>query len=268
MAIDFKTLMDQAREAAAKREADPEWQEAVRQQEARRARENAEWPLRASGIIKVLKPADTRAVLADELDETPAMRMVDAWVAQALEPSTRSPRWRNWLWVSGAPGGGKTMAAAKATRRLCPWEADTEKRQRQPRYVLFRDLMDAERKLRGFDRRDREEGRDVIEGAVQGYFVVLDEVGQELEADANLARLALHNFVDQRQASQGLTLVLSNKSAVDIDGRFRSEWYDQRTESRLKALLSRGPNGEALRDVKGRDLRGEPLLPVQRRGLT
>jgi hypothetical protein len=264
--MDFTKMLERAQAEAAKREADPEWQAAMRAMEAKRARERAEWPYRASGIAKVLKAVDLEMLIADSAEPTPASKLIDAWVDQALNPEKRSPRWRNWAWVNSAPGRGKTIAAGKAIGRVCPWfdGEDSHKHQRHPRYVLFRDLMDAHKLRSSFDRTERADAQRVIDGAVSGHLVVLDEVGQELEADANLARMALHNFVDMRQASQGLTLVLSNKSAADIDARFRSEWYDQRTESRLKALLSRGPNGEALRDVTGPDLRGDALVPSAR----
>lgn len=253
---DLKAFAEKMGAAAAERERDPVWCAARDREEAKRKREDAEWPYRASGVAAYLKVSDLDMLIANEVQAHPVAKLVRGWINMHLDPSTRIDRWAPWLWVSGSCGVGKTIAAAEAIGRVSP-------RMESPRsrYVTFRSLMQAHRDARGWNREAAEKANELMEASARGHLVVLDEVGQELEADKDLARLALHDFVDRRQHSSGITLVLSNKAAAEIRRRFSpdTEWYDSRTESRLRSLLFRGPNGEGLRDVKGVDLRGAPL---------
>ena len=88
-------------------------------------------------------------------------------------------------------------------------------------------------------------------------FVILDELGIEGEQDRDDARMALHEFFELRQKWTQRTLVLTNKSAAELRGRFASGQYDPRTRSRLGRLLvtaTEDPEAIAL-DLGGRDMR-------------
>lgn len=259
MPLDAESLMkmvESAKAAAAEREADPKWIAARAREEAAKKRDVAEWPYRASGVAAYIKGADLDMLTSGTVQPHPVTKMVRGWVSMYLDPSSRIDRWAPWLWVSGSCGVGKTIAAAEAIARVSP-----NPESKRSRYVTFRSLMQAHRDARGWNREAIDAARELMDASAQGRLVVLDEVGQELESDKDLARLALHDFVDRRQHSNGITLVLSNLDSKEIRRRFSPgvEWYDSRTESRLRSLLSRGPNGEGLRDVKGPDLRGDPL---------
>lgn len=257
MPLDMKdpqAMVEQAGAAAAARERDPVWRAERDREEAKRKREDAEWPYRASGVAAYIKSSDLDMLIANEVQACAVTKLVRGWVDQYLDATTRIDRWAPWLWVAGSYGIGKTIAAAEAIGRVSPTVDNP-----RSRYVTFRVLMQAHRDARGWNREAADKATELMEASARGHLVVLDEVGQELEADKDLARLALHDFVDRRQHSKGITLVLSNLDSTEIRRRFSVEWYDRRTESRLRSLLSRGPNGEGMRDVKGVDMRGAPL---------
>jgi len=255
LGTDIMLVLERGRAAAAERENDPVWV-AERAAEAERAkREAAEWPYRASGIAAHLKPADLAMLVEHRLSGSPATAIVREWIRQWREPSERAERWRPWLWIGGPCGTGKTVAAAEGIGMVSPtMEAP------RARYVTFRELVQAHRDMRSWDRETRARATALLESSTFGAFVVLDEVGQELDSDRDLARVALADFVENRQHATGLTLILTNKDAKEIRRRFSRDanWYDERTESRLRALLSRGSNGAAFRDIKGQDMRGDP----------
>lgn len=251
----FAAVLARAAELAAERDKDPAVI-AEREAEAERTkREAGEWPYRASGIAAHLKPGDLEMLVARKMADSPAASTIREWFRQYREPSARLDRWRPWLWVGGPCGTGKTMAAAEAIANMSP-DRDAPR----SRYVTFRYLVQAHRDLRAWDRDARRDARELLDRSTRGALVVLDEVGQELDADREMGRLALADFVEHRQHSDGLTLVLSNKSAAEIRRRFTKDanWYDERTESRLRALLSRDTSGGAFRDLKGKDMRGDP----------
>lgn len=248
-------IVERARDAAAEREKDPAWIAECAARAERDRREAAEWPYRASGIAGHIKPADLEMLMAHKLEDSPAAVLVRKWIRQWREPQERTDRWRPWLWLGGPCGTGKTMAAAEAIGMVSP-----SRESPRARYVTFRELINAHRNVRSFDRDTKTAAVERLEASTFGAFVVLDEVGQEAEADRDLARQALADFVEHRQSDTGLTLILTNKGGAEIRRRFSREvgWYDERTESRLRALLTRSPSGGAFLDIKGQDMRGEP----------
>lgn len=212
--------------------------------------------LMESGIRPRLEEGDAAIIMAGP-DKTPAFVRVEAWLWQLTHPSERRPTWGPWLWLGGPPSVGKTLAAAWALAEV------------GGRYVTMRELMlDTEREHR------RRAGLLRAPASWSGRYagqclVVLDEVGQEdpegasgdaLARSRGMARAALHDFVDHRKRSTTPTIVLTNKTAASIRQRFKEGVYDQRTEQRLRQLLTRDrETGVGLHDVGGANMRGEAI---------
>lgn len=215
--------------------------------------------LSSSGIRPRLEDGDAGIILRGPR-VTPSFARVEAWVWQLMNPEHRSPTWGPWLWLGGPRGIGKTLAAAWAIAEV------------GGRYVTMRGMMlDQEREQRR--RAGLLYGRDAGPTFAARYgvhaLVVLDELGQEepeggtreaVSKARGLAKVALHEFVDHRKGKTTPTIVLTNKSAASIRQRFSDGTYDQRTESRLRQLLTRDKTTRAgLHDVGGDDLRGESI---------
>ena len=230
-------------------EAEVRAKERAAQGDQRRAR------IADSGIAKRLEEGDVGIVVGTP-ERTPAFVRVESWLRQLTHPEERRPTWGPWLWLGGPRGVGKTLAACWAIGEV------------GGRYVTMRQLMEdtqAEHRRRA--------GLTRAPSTWQARYsaqclLVLDEVGQEdaegrrdaVEAARGLARHALHDLVDHRKRTSTPTLVLTNKSADVIRERFRAGVYDQRTESRLRQLLTRDRDtGKGLHDVGGEDKRGEAV---------
>jgi DNA replication protein DnaC len=233
-------------------------EEAAKAEKAAKAEaDRIEWAdgsLRRSTIRRALTPRDIAMVTGEAHDATPAMKLCSQWFDEWLKGDERDERWRPWLWVGGGRGIGKTLAAATLIRRC----ALTYPRGRVS-YVRMSDLIRIQRARDSFKTKDVDEADEMMGEIVESAFVVLDEIGQEPETHRELARQAFADFVEARRSHGGPTLVLSNKSAATIRERFRSDWYDPRTESRLSEILVRDANGKGLHDLGGTDLRGEPI---------
>lgn len=191
--------------------------------------------IRSSGIARHLADGDERLILDGTATSTEALVLVRRWVRD-YEKNAAGP----WLWIGGPVGVGKTLAAAHA---IAAWGG---------RYVSFLDVMrmhqDRERHMRGaVGAWDRLGGQ---------HLVVIDEVGLEEDSQAGRARLALHEFVEQRRKRATPTIALTNKSGAVIRARFASDHYDKRTASRLGQVLFKDRAGSGLHDVGGTDLRG------------
>lgn len=176
--------------------------------------------LSSSGIH--LPDDDRQAVLAGTLDRSkPAFAAVATWARGAPrrgEPTVGcTPA---ILVLCGAAGVGKTVAAAwwlshvrgraltitEAIRIYLRWKRSTYRHE------------EAEASLDTLARMD---------------CLVLDELGQESDDDASLAREVLHWIVDRRQDVRRRTLVLTNLTAEDLRDRFVRGAYDGRTADRL-----------------------------------
>jgi hypothetical protein len=202
--------------------------------------------LRTSGIKRHLAdgdpekgiPSDERLILDGLLKQVPAVRIVRLW----------GERWeaggRPTLWLNGPRGVGKTLAAGE---RIAEWGG---------RYVSFQQLIrDTQARERGTRDAQAQWGRTYAAQAL----VVLDEVGLEEDRQKDHARIALHEFIEVRRRHATPTIILSNKRGDVIRERFRTNWYDKRTESRLAQVLFRDAAGKGLHDVGGEDMRGEAI---------
>ncbi len=204
-----------------------------------------------SGIIKRLHRDDIAKIADGTQYDTASLQAARRWIGEARKPEgERMSWWGPWLWLGGDRGIGKTMAAAWVFHEM---------RHAEGRYVTFVELCRIAKQRESFKRSEAEEADEEFR-SVAGYpLLTLDEVGSEPEEYRSIAKTTLHDIVDIRRRVNGLTLVLSNKSAATIRQRFADDWYDSRTESRLRQLLTRDRNGKGLHDIKGEDLRGEPI---------
>lgn len=204
-----------------------------------------------SGISKRLHHDDIAKIADGTQYETASLKVVQKWIAEARKaPDERLSWWGPWVWLGGDRGIGKTMAAA--------W-AFNEMKHLSGKYITFLELCRIAKQRESFKKGEAEEADEEFRSIIGHQLFVLDEVGQEPEEFKSIAKTTLHDVVDIRRHLRGLTLVLSNKSGDTIRGRFKDDWYDSRTESRLRQLLARDRNGKGLHDIKGEDLRGDPI---------
>jgi len=216
---DFKAMLDelQARGAIAT-------PEQIEEYERRARRELRVEALTSSGIH--LDEDDRKLVLTGRLDRTTqACVAVATWARGAPKPGETvtvgcTP---SCLVLCGAPGTGKTMAAAwwlshvrgkaltmpEAIRIWSRWKRTT-----------FRP----------------EEADAALARLARMDCLLLDELGQESDDDAALAREVLHWIIDHRQSARRRTLVLTNLSALDMADRFKRGVYDGRTADRLNRI--------------------------------
>jgi hypothetical protein len=203
--------------------------------------------LRQSGIRRHLSdgdpengvPSDERMILDGLLKPLPPVRLVRLW----------GDRWetgqgRSMLWMNGPRGIGKTLAAGE---RIAEWGG---------RYMSFQQLI---RDTQARDRGTRDAQAQWARSYAGQHLVVLDEVGLEEERQKDHARIALHEFVEVRRRRATPTIILSNKRGDVIRERFRTDWYDKRTQSRLAQVLFLDAAGKGLHDVGGEDLRGDAI---------
>jgi DNA replication protein DnaC len=213
----------------------PKSDEEIQRYEARVHRESRRANLRSSGITSHLAEGDESLVLDGTAKQTESLRLVRRWMA--LWQSGGAP----WVWIGGPVGVGKTIAAAHALAEL------------GGRYVSFLDV------IRIYRERERSVRSAAAAWARLGgqYLVVLDEVGLEEKGQAEHARVALHEFVEQRRRRSTPTIALTNKRSEAIRARFAAAYYDKRTMSRLGQVLWKDQDGKGLHDVGGVDLRGD-----------
>lgn len=203
------------------------------ERDSRRAR------LRASGIAKHLADGDEELILGGKLEPVAAVKLVRLW-ARLYEVHGAKP----WLWLNGPRGIGKTLAAGEC---IANWGA---------RYVSFQQLI---RDTTARERGSRDAQASWARIYAGQFLIVLDEVGLEEDRQKDHARIALHEFVEVRRRRATPTIVLSNKRGDTIRERFRTNWYDKRTESRLAQVLFRDADGRGLHELAGTDLRGEDI---------
>lgn len=191
----------------------------------RRARRDMRVEALASSGIH-LDEEDRRLVLTGKLSrDTQACIAVASWARGAPQPGDAvtvgcSPP---CLVLCGAPGTGKTVAAA--------WWLS---------HVRGRALTMPEA-IRIWSRWKRstyrhEEADAALERLARMDCLLLDELGQESDDDAGLAREVLHWIIDRRQSMRRRTLILTNLSALDLADRFRRGVYDGRTADRLNRI--------------------------------
>jgi DNA replication protein DnaC len=212
----------------------PKTDDEIQRYEARIHRDARRERLRSSGITNHLAEGDEALVLDGSAQQTESLRLVRRWMA--LWQSGGAP----WIWIGGPVGVGKTLAAAHARAEL------------GGRYVSFLDV------IRMYRDRERSVRSATAAWARLGgqYLVVLDEVGLEERAQAEHARVALHEFVEMRRRRSTPTIALTNKRSEAIRARFAGAYYDKRTMSRLGQVLWKDQEGRGLHDVGGTDLRG------------
>lgn len=208
-------------------------------------------PFTASGIVRRLGPDDIEKIASGSQFDTASLKAARRWISEARKTDGEEMSWWGpWLWLGGPRGVGKTMAAAWVIHEM---------RHMHATYVTFLELCRLAKHRESFKTAEAEEAEEKFERIAKRPLLVLDEVGQESEAIREMAKITMHDLVDIRRHVRGLTLVLSNKSGDTIRQRFADDWYDSRTESRLRQLLTRDSNGKGLHDIKGEDLRGEPI---------
>ncbi len=208
-------------------------------------------PFVGAGISRRLGADDIEKIASGSQFDTASLKAARRWIEEARKPEgERMSWWAPWLWLGGPRGVGKTMAAAWVIHEMRHVPAG---------YITFLELCRLAKHRESFKTAEAEEAEEKFERIAKRPLLVLDEVGQESEAIREMAKITLHDLVDIRRHVRGLTLVLSNKSGDTIRQRFADDWYDSRTESRLRQLLTRDANGKGLHDIKGEDLRGEPI---------
>ena len=219
--------------------------------DADKAEQKRMLPFVRSGISRRLGADDIDKIASGAQYDTASLKSVRKWIVEARKPEgERMSWWGPCLWLGGPRGVGKTMAAAWAIHEMLHVDAT---------YITFLELCRIAKHRESFKTAEAEEAEERFERIAKRPLLVLDEVGQESEAIREMAKITLHDLVDIRRHVRGLTLVLSNKSGDTIRQRFADDWYDSRTESRLRQLLTRDANGKGLHDIKGEDLRGEPI---------
>lgn len=215
----------------------------------RTAREERFERLRASGIASHLGRdrsgmADVTRIVRGELQAREALALVQGWA--------RPERVQRWLIVAGRTGVGKSVAAGWLIARD------------GGRYVTIDELAQLHSSLeRGLAPQTHDEVLGRLRKLVEARVLVVDELGKETRPRAPVVASALHWLVEARQAvpqADRWTLVMSNLDSSVLRERFRTGWYDTRTESRLRPLLWRRKDGGGIWELAdARDGRGEPI---------
>lgn len=170
--------------------------------------------LEVSGVHGATRVEDRRMLLRGKLQQVPALRATQAWLAKAMG----QPPGRNVLVMCGSTGLGKTLAAAWAISREGGIYAKVDE--------LVRDYARWDRDRTAYDRT-----ADHWRRYQRAHLVVLDELGRE--RDANLARDAVYKLADERQSRRRqLTIIITNLSKPDLLARLHAGVYDERTASR------------------------------------
>jgi DNA replication protein DnaC len=200
---DFMAAIESMRQRSEElRSADPEAFDAqVAAIDAQKAESAARerWTSRSARLersgVKLADGLRTR-MLADEMDDTQALEVTRAWLAD----KRRKP----WLALCGKTGCGKTAAAAYALA--------------EHNNGMFLRSEDVVRTFAGLfgDSVERQER------ANNARFLVVDDVGSE--ADASRMHSALVELLDERTSSIWTpTLLTTNLSAAEFRERYQSE---------------------------------------------
>jgi hypothetical protein len=214
---EFQAMLDSMREAGAFAT-----EEQVAEYERAQRRELRVQALASSGLH--LPDEDRRLVLSGRLDRTKvACATVATWARGAPKPGQPTVGCTPGILVlCGGVGTGKTLAAA--------WWLS---------HVRGRALTIHEA-VRVYTRWKRatykpEQAEEALERIARIDCLVLDELGQESDSDAETAREVLHWIVDRRQSARRRTLIITNLTSSDLGARFVRGDYDGRTADRLKA---------------------------------
>ena len=193
--------------------------------EAQQRRELRHEALMASGLH--LPDEDRAMVLSGRLDKTkPACATVATWARGAPRPGQPVDGCTPGILVlCGGMGTGKTVAAA--------WWLSHVRGKAVTIHEAVRTYSAWKRASAG---RVLEEARDALERLARIDCLLLDELGQESDSDAEGAREVLHWIVDRRQSKRRRTLILTNLSTRDLGDRFVRGVYDARTADRLRTV--------------------------------
>lgn len=199
---------------------DAEREQAEREQRAMERRLR----LKESGIA--VTGEDLGRLVADQLEDTIALRKVRAWheVASGRRPS-RSGRPMRFLALLGPMGTGKTVAAAYVIA------------ERGGMYVTADEVRRAYVS-------EHEQARDARRRLEAIGVVVVDDVGTERNADDT--RHALYELVNRRQRGRQATILTGNMTRQDFTTR-----YDAR-------MLDRIEHQGAIVEITGESLRRRP----------
>lgn len=191
--------------------------------EARQRRDLRREALASSGLH--LPDDDRRMVLAGKLDRTkPACATVATWARGAPKPGASTVGCTTGILVlCGGMGTGKTVAAAWWLSHVRGKAVTIHEAVRT--YVAWK---------RAHGGRVLEEAKENLERLARIDCLVLDELGQESDSDAEAAREVLHWIVDHRQSRYRRTLIITNLSTSDLGDRFVRGIYDARTADRLR----------------------------------
>jgi len=193
--------------------------------EAQQRRDLRREALMSSGLR--LPDEDRAMVLSGRLDRTkPACATVASWARGAPRPGqTVDGCTPGILVLCGGMGTGKTVAAA--------WWLSHVRGKAVTIHEAVRTYSAWKRAGAG---RVLEQAKDDLMRLARMDCLLLDELGQESDSDAELAREVLHWVVDNRQSKRRRTLILTNLSTSDLGDRFVRGVYDSRTADRLRTV--------------------------------
>lgn len=191
--------------------------------EAQQRRDLRRDALASSGLH--LPDDDRRLVLSGKLDKTkPACAIVATWARGAPKPGQPTVGCTPGILVlCGGVGTGKTVAAAW-------WLSHV-----RGKALTIHEAVRIYTKWKRASYR-AEEAEAALERLARIDCLLLDELGQESDSDAEGAREVLHWIVDRRQSCRRRTLVLTNLSTSDLGDRFVRGVYDARTADRLRSV--------------------------------
>lgn len=192
--------------------------------EARQRRDLRREALASSGLH--LPDEDRRMVLSGKLDrQKPACATVATWARGAPKPGASTEGCTPGILVlCGGMGTGKTVAAA--------WWLSHVRGKAVTIHEAVRTYNAWKRAHAG---RVLEEAKGNLERLARIDCLLIDELGQESDSDAEGAREVLHWIVDHRQSRYRRTLILTNLSVDDLGDRFVRGVYDARTADRLRS---------------------------------
>lgn len=191
--------------------------------EARQRKDLRVEALASSGLH--LPDEDRTLVLSGKLDrQRPACVHVATWAKGAPKPGAALVDCTPGILVMcGGTGTGKTLAGA--------WWLSHVRGRAITIHEAIRIYSGWKRSHGG---RAADEAEERLERLGRIDALLVDELGQESDSDAEHAREVLHWLVDRRQSARRRTLILTNLRASDLRDRFARGTYDGRTASRLE----------------------------------